>query len=88
MDMLNSRLAAAVAIVTLMGVGLAFMDSRHASAMDVQALTDQIMISQIEDLEYKIQECELRIRRILLIPELDRDLWDATQLEDDLNKKA
>lgn len=86
-EILNHRLTALISVLVLVGMGLAFMDSRHASAMDVQQISDFLYESRIDDLEYKIQECERRIRRILLIPEEERDLWDATQLDDELNKK-
>lgn len=73
--------------VALMGGGLAFLDSRHASAMDVQQLTEMIHDDRVEELEYKIEDIEAVRRRILLVPLVERNDWEAQELINLKNKK-
>ena len=87
MEMLNSRLSLALMILALVSAGLAFMDSRHASASDVHDLTEMIYETRIDDLEYKIEEVERRIARVLLIPEEEQTRYDANELDDLFNQK-
>ena len=86
-EVLNHRLTLVLSVIALVGAGLAFMDSRHASASDVQEVVNQLHESRIEDHEYKIEESERRIKRILQIPEADRDRWDLQDLQDAMDRK-
>lgn len=87
-EILNHRLTAAMAVLAIVGAGLAFMDSRHASAMDVQQLTDMIYDDRIEELEYKIEDIEAMIRRISMVPIAERTIWASQELINLNNKKA
>jgi hypothetical protein len=79
-EVLNHRITLALGVIMLVGMGLGFMDSRHASAMDVQKLTEMIEEDRIEELEYKIEDVEAAKVRILSVPEDKRTTWSDQQL--------
>jgi hypothetical protein len=87
MEVLNHRLTALSITLMLVGGALAFMDSRHASAMDVQQLTQMIEEDRIEQLEYKIEDVEDQINRVLAVPEEERSEGIEQYLHDLTNKK-
>lgn len=87
MEVLNHRLTALASILVLGGMGLAFMDTRHASASDMAALTQEIQSDRIDAIEYQIAETERRIKRILLIPAPERSQWDAVTLTEEMDRK-
>jgi len=88
-EILNHRLTLAIAVITIGGIGLGVMDSRHAAASDVsnlsesvQAIADSIRNGQIDELEFKISESERRAARITRQPIDERTNWDIQDLED------
>jgi hypothetical protein len=87
MEVMNHRLTALVAMLTLVVGALTFMDSRHASAMDVHQLTEMIEADRIEQLEYKIEDVEDQINRVLSIEEEVRPDGAEQYLHDLENKK-
>jgi hypothetical protein len=86
-EVLTHRLTALAIMLSLVGGALAAMDSRHASAMDVQQLTEMIQDDRIEELEYKIEDTEDQINRIQSVPEEDRYDGEDQYLHDLENKK-
>ena len=70
-----------VALSILIGT-LGYLDSRHASASDVQQLTEVIESAEIAQLEYLIEETQRRMKRIKRIPEGERDGWEEEDLID------
>ena len=84
-DQLTSRVAlviGGITIVSAMFGAIAFFDSKYASAMDVKDLTRLITQSEISRLEYQIEEIDRRLRRILMIPPIERDRFDNADVED------
>ena len=86
-EMLNHRITLVLGTLALVGMGLGFMDSRHASASDVQELTQMIWDERIEDLEYKIEETERRQHMIRRVPVEERPPWSNEELLELDNKK-
>ena len=86
-EMLNHRITLVLGTLALVGLGLGFMDSRHASASDVQELTQMIWDERIEDLEYKIEEVELKKRMLMRTLPEDRPPWSNEELLELDNKK-
>jgi len=86
-EVLNHKITLAIGVITLVGMGLAVMDSRHASASDLQGLTQMILDDRIEDLEYKIEDVEDAIARIMREPTVDRAPWTDQELHDLENLK-
>lgn len=81
-EIMNHRLTAIVLTATIVGGSLGFMDTRHASAMDVKSLTEILQASEIGRVEYMIEELDRRIRRIRRVPEVDRNQFDRDDLID------
>ena len=87
LEVMNHRITLLVGTLAIIGSGLAFMDRRHASASDVQDLTQMIWDERIEDLEYKIEELERRQANIRRVPEEDRPDWALQELLELDNQK-
>ena len=95
-EILNHRLTLAIGVITLIGFGLAFMDSRHASASDIlevreeiydvgksiQSIANSISDAQIDELEFELTDLDRRAARINRIPEAERTEWNRLDLED------
>ena len=84
-EQLNSRVALVIGGATLIGFlfgSIAWLDSRHASAADIDDLTRLLKQSEISRIEYQIEEIDRRRRRILMIPPVERDRFDNADLED------
>lgn len=82
---LDSAMAKAIATGTIIAMfvgGLSYMDTRHASAMDVHNLTEMLKASEIARYEYLIEEASRRIKRIKRVPEADREAVDREDLID------
>ncbi|HUW46680.1 MAG TPA: hypothetical protein VMW50_12900 [Dehalococcoidia bacterium] len=77
---MNHRLTALISVLALVGMALAFMDSRHASAMDVHNLSEMILADRIHRLEYQISEEEDEIVDILSIDVEDQTRQDLRDL--------
>ena len=86
-EIMNHKLTAVVLTATILGGALTFMDSRHASAMNVQNLTLVLQASEVARLEYQLEETERRIRRIKRISEADRKPFENDDLVDLESKK-
>ena len=86
-EILNHRITLAIGVIALVGLGLGFMDSRHASAADMQQLTEMILDDRIEELEYKIEDIEAQISHIMSAPKEDWPDWAPQQLLDLENKR-
>ena len=84
---MSHRVTLALGVIAFIGMGIAFLDGRHASAGDVTSLTKMIQEDRIEDLEFRIAETERDIRRILLTPEARRSDWQIQALNDLENLK-
>ena len=83
------KLAGAVSLSGVISIGglLALLDNRYAAAMDVQILTETIVESRIEELEFKIEDIEDRqLRRNLIDPNQLED-WEIQEMLDMENKK-
>ena len=84
-EKLNSGMGLVISTGTIIAMGasvLFWMDSRHASAGDIDRLTEAIKQSELSRLEYRIEETERRGRRILRIPENERTQFDNDELVD------
>ena len=83
------KLAGAVSLSGIISIGglLTLLDNRYASAMDVQSLTDTIIESRIEELEFKIEDLEDRMLRKSFISEDELEPWEKQELIDLENKK-
>lgn len=84
-EQVNSRIALVIGGATLVGFlfgAIAWLDSRHASAADIADLTRLIKASEISRIEYQIEELERKMRRIKMIPPVERDRFDNADLED------
>ena len=79
-EVLNHRLSLAMMVLALVGSALAFMDTRHASAMDVKGLSAAIYDDRIQRLEYQIAEQEDEIVDILSIEVDDQTRQDLRDL--------
>lgn len=66
-EMLLHRTTLAAVVIALMGSSLTFMDSRHASATDVERLITVIYDDKRDRLEFEISLIESRIRRLIVI---------------------
>ena len=81
-EILNHRLTSAVMILTLGAVGLGYMDTRHASASDVQELARIIQSDRIERSEYIIEDLERRHQNITKTADLnDQQRQEVVQIE-------
>jgi hypothetical protein len=80
-DILESQLVARLTIIaitaSLIGGGIAWLDSRHASASDVSQLKTSIDRERIERIEFEISELERAAQRIKRMPELQQILPDT-----------
>ena len=86
-EVLNHRITLALGVIALVGIGLGFMDSRHASASDVKDIADAIKADQIDRLEFEISEAERRAKRITRVPVDQRTVLDTQDLEDAMIQK-
>jgi hypothetical protein len=94
MEVLNHRLTALIAVLTIGAIGLAAMDSRHASASDVKVVADMvhqlvstIRESDIAQVEYKIEDIEDQIGRAESVSEAARPNGTGQHIKDLKNKK-
>lgn len=81
-DSMATRLSVLAVTISLFTGGMAYLDSRHASASDVRDLTRILKASEIARIEYQIEEAERRIRRIHRVPEEERPPFEADDLID------
>ena len=79
-EILNHRLTSVVLILTLGGFGLGYMDTRHASATDVQDLVKVIQSDRIERAEYIIEDLERRSQNIERTPLASRSAQQSQEL--------
>jgi len=86
-EVLNHRLTFAIGMIALFGAGMTFLDTRHASASDVQEIVEAIKLDQLDRLEFEISESERRAGRITRIPEGQRTNWNKQDLEDAIIQK-
>jgi hypothetical protein len=63
-NLLVTRLTIIAITATLIGGGLTWLDSRHASAGDVQQLTKSIERERLDRIEFEIAELERLVRGI------------------------
>jgi hypothetical protein len=92
LEIINHRITLMLGTLALVGIGLGFMDARHASASDVQAvanivqkLAETIQGDRIGELEYKIEDIESQISRAESLPVATRP---EQHIKDLRNKKA
>ena len=84
-ESLSSGLGLVISFGTIVGMAaaaLVWMDSRHASAGDIDKLAEAIKQSELSRLEYRIEETERRYKRIMRIPEEDRTAFDREEIID------
>jgi hypothetical protein len=72
-NMLVTRLTIIAITATLIGGGLTWLDSRHASASDVSALTVSIEKERLSRIEFEIEELERLARGIKRMPTAAQD---------------
>jgi len=68
-----------ITVATLVAV-LTFMDERHATASEVQDLTNAIQSDRIERVEYHIEDAERRIKQIVVVPVAERTPYQVKDL--------
>ena len=71
-----------ITLVSSLFGAIAWLDSRHASASEIDSLTRLLKASEISRIEYQIEEIDRRVRRILMVPPVERDRYDNADLED------
>ena len=58
---MGQKAAATLSIIALVGILVGVMDTRHASAGDVEQLYDVVVDGQIADMEFRLAEVEIQI---------------------------
>lgn len=84
-EAVNSRLGLLISVATLIGMlfaSIAWLDSRHVSAMDFQQMQGLMMQSEIARFEYQIEKAQRQIVRLKQIPEPERTREEVGELED------
>ena len=81
-EILNHKLTTVVLTTTIVGVLLGYMDSRHASAMDVQKLTTAVQSSEVSRIEFQLDDVSRRYKRLIRIPEDERQQWEKEDIVD------
>lgn len=86
LDGMGKKATNAIAILTLVGMIVGFLDIRHAKSEDFKKVADQLVLDRMERYEEKVEETENAIARLQAKHKLDE--WEKLHLQQLRDRKA